>query len=503
MKKILCFFYLLSLPASAMAQNIPKMLNSYLAEAMRHNEINGNVLIAEQGRTLFKKSYGYRDIAGKIPLTDSSLFPLASVSKTFTAVAVLQLMEKGKLKLDDAYAKYFPGFLYPTITIRQLLSHTSDLPDIGGVTDSLVAAHPEKIFTNADDLTALQIYGKTHHPVFTPGDHWSYSSTGYQLLALLVEKLSREPFAGYLKKPIFIPAGMAGTYLQTSLAQTTGKNRTLNYIYNNNYQMKLQWVDTIAEKREWTYNLTGNYGAGGLISTTGDLLKYDEALYAGKLLKPSTMDEAFTPVKLNNGQPNKAVEGTSYGLGWFIFNDTSNGKIVWHSGSAPGVVTLFVRNITKHQTFIALFNVAISNPVYYDMLDIINNKNIIYKQPLGYIYGQEAYKHGADYALAHFNVLKSDTAHYILREKDLERIALEFSRDYWHTQNLALETYKLMTTLYPGDEHVYVLYADLLLNGRVKDRDAAMTFYRKALELNPADEKVRKKLEQPDNKTKR
>ena len=488
---IICF-----INAKTHAQSIPQNLNAYITEASKHDEINGNVLIAEDGKVLYKNSYGYQDIARQIPLNDGTLSELGSISKTFTAVAVLQLMEKGKLRLDDTYAKYFPDFLYPAITIRQLLSHTSDLPDVSNIIDSLVARAPQKIFTNADDLVALQINEKNHPPVFTPGDHWAYSSVGYELLALLVEKLSGESFGGYLKKHIFLPAGMTVTFLPGSLAATKVANHVLNYIYNNHYEMKLQWVDTLAEKREWTYNLMGTYGAGGINSTTGDMLKYDDALYNGKLLKPATLDEAFTPVKLNNGQPDYADKHTSscYGLGWFIYNDNSGAKIVWHSGSAPGVVTLFARNVTKHQTYIGLFNVPISNPVYFDMLDIIAGKNITYKQPLGFIYGQDAYKHGVDYALAHLNALKIDTAHYILKEADLERIALEFSRDYFHSQNLALETYKLITLLYPADEHIYVLYADLLLNGRLKNRDAAIMVYQKALELNPSDEKVKKAL---------
>jgi CubicO group peptidase (beta-lactamase class C family) len=486
------------------AQNIPAALTNYISDAATHGEINGNVLIAENGKVLYKNSYGYQDFARQIPLADTVRFELGSISKTFTAVSVLQLMEKGKLKLDDAFVKYFPGFPYPAITIRQMLSHTSDLPDIDSMTDSIITAHPEKIITNTDDLANVQIYSKTHHPVFTPGDHWSYSSTGYQLLALLVEKLSGERFFTYVRTHIFIPAGMRSTYAQSSLAQTKEVNRALNYLYNNHYEMRLELADTIADKREWTYNLSGYYGAGSVISTTGDMLRYDEALYGNKLLKPSTLEEAFTPVKLNNGQPNLAVSycPSSYGLGWFICNDTSNGKIVWHSGSAPGVVTLFARNITKHQVYIVLTNVALSTPVYRDMLDIITGKNITYKQPLGYLYGQDAYKHGVDYALAHLNALKNDTAHYALKKTDLERVALEFSRDYWHTQHLALETYKLMTMLYPDDEHIYVLYADLLLKGRIKNPDAATMLYQKALELNPADEKVKKILSALPLKTK-
>ena len=476
-------------------QSVIQTLNSYLNQAAQDHEFNGNILLAQDGKALCKKSYGYRDIVKQVPLDDSALFPLASISKTFTAVAVLQLMEKGKLTLDDTYSTYFREFPYPAITIRQLLSHTSGLPDADVLFDSLVARNPDKIYTNADVLPVLQYYSKTRSLLFTPGERWSYCSVGYQLLADLVEKLSHEPFAAYLKRHVFMPAGMTSTYVQTSLAQTKGPNRTVDYIYNNHYEMTLQQVDTLPDKKEWTYNMTGGIGPGNVVSTAEDLLHYDRALYAGILLKPSTLKEAFTPVKVNNGQVNEAASSSSYCLGWFIFRDTINGRIVWHSGSAPGVVTLFARNISQKQTYIILTNVALSFHIYKDILAIINHKKIVYRHSLGFLYAQNAYQHGIDYAIARLSVLKSDTVRYILREEDLERAALEFSRDYWHTQNLALETYKIMTLLYPEDPHVYTLYADLLLNGRFKDKDAAILLYKRALQLDPVDEKLRSKLD--------
>jgi len=322
---------LVTVGAKGQGKDVIPTLDRYLEQAAQDHQFNGNILLAQDDKVLYRRSYGFSDLSAQTPLGDSSQFPLASKS-------------------------YFPDFPYPAITIRQLLSHTSGLPDV--LFDSLVAHQPDKIFTNADELPAIQDYAKTQSLLFTPGERWSYSSPGYELLANLVEKLSHEAFAVYLKKHLFLPAGMANTYVQTSLAQTKEPYRTLDYLYNNHYEMKLQLADTIPDKKEWAYNLTGLVGAGNVVSTTGDLLRYDQALYKGILLKPSTLEQAFTPTNINNGQFNTAVPGTSYGLGWFIFRDTTNGTIVWHSGSAPGVVTLFVRNINEHQTYIILANVA-------------------------------------------------------------------------------------------------------------------------------------------------
>lgn len=472
----------LLIAVGAQGQDVIQTLYRYLDQAARDHQFNGNILLAQDGKIVYKRSYGYRDISNQVPLDDSSRFALASISKTFTGVAVLQLMEKGKVKLDDTYSRYFPAFPYKAITIRQLLSHTSGLPD--DIFDSLVAHNPDSIFTNADDLPAVEAYAKTRSLLFTPGERWSYSSFGYQLLADLVARLSHEPFPVYLKKHVFIPAGMQSTYVQTSLAQAKGPHRTIDYIYNNHYEMKLQLGDTLAEKREWAYNLSGGVGAGNVVSTTGDLLRYDQALYTGVLLKPAALQLAYTPVKTNNGKDNQAANGTSYGLGWFRFQDTTSGWIVMHSGSAPGVVTLLARNISRHQTFIVLANVAYDLSMYRDILAIIDGKQIEYRKSLGFLFARDLYRQGIDYAVAHLDLLKGDTAQYTLREDQFERAALEFSRDYWHGQNFALQTYQLMTLLYPKDAHIYRLYADLLSTGRVRNKEAAALLYKRAQELD-------------------
>jgi CubicO group peptidase (beta-lactamase class C family) len=340
------------------AQHISETLYNYLTSSSMDNGMNGNVLFSSAGEVNFKKSFGYANFENKIVNADSTLFPLASISKTFTAAAILQLKEKGKLMLDDPFKKYFQDFPFESITIRQLLSHTSGLPDMEAVLDSFVNKQPDKIFTNTDVLPALKIYASHHTLLFQPGESWRYSNIGFQLLAVLVEKISKQSFALYVKKNIFLPAGMTHSYVQTNLSQTMESNRTVNYQYNNHFEMRLQKMDTLKDWKEWTYNLTGLYGSSNIVSSSIDLLSYDKALYNGTLLQQASLDEAFTPVKLNNGENNKAVSGTSCGLGWFIFTDTSNGKIVWHSGSNPGVTTLFVRNITKKQTYIVLQNVT-------------------------------------------------------------------------------------------------------------------------------------------------
>ena len=360
------------------------------------------------------------------------------------------------------------------------------------VLDSLVNKMPDKVFTNADVLPAIKMYAAHHSLLFQSGESWRYSNIGFQLLAVLVEKISNQPFALYVKKNIFQPAGMTNSYVQTNLSQTKENNRTVNYQYNNHFEMRLQKMDTLKDWKEWTYNLTGLYGSSNIVSNSIDLLSYDKALYNGTLLQQTSLDEAFTPVKLNNGENNKAVSGTSCGLGWFIFTDTSNGKIVWHSGSNPGVTTLFVRNITKKQTYIVLQNITCPQTLYFGMLDIIKGKYLTYKKSLGFLFGQDLYQKGANYALAHLKVMQDDSLHYDLAESEIDRIGLEFSRTKF--QDYSLEAYKINTLLFPNSWKTYTNYA-IALSAKKENKEAAILMFQKSLLLNPANPDAKKRLE--------
>lgn len=250
-----------------------------------------------------------------------------------------------------------------------------------------------------------------------------------------------------MKQQVFIPAGMAHSYIQTSLSQETDKNRCINYMYNNHYEMKLQQRDTLPDWKVFTHNSAGLTGAGNAMSSTNDLFAYDKALYFGKLLKPETLQEVFTPVKLNNGKDNKAVQG-SYGLGWFIEKDSSGGITVSHSGSAPGVTTFFIRNLSKKQVVIILQN--IQNPGFdiSAVLQIMNGENIVYKKSIAFEFARYLYEKGMKPALSRLHEMQSDTLLYVLKEKDMARVGLEFSRTK-RFQQYSLEAYKLNTEFFP------------------------------------------------------
>ncbi len=203
---------------------LPKQTDSLFQALYKYGQFNGNVLIAGKGKVIYKRSFGFSDINNKILNSDSSAFTLGSVSKTLTSAAILQLKEKGKLKLNDSFTKHFPGFPYPEITIRNLLTHTSGLPDYELYEDEM-KKNPAKIFTIHDILPSLQTWKKPLY--FKPGEKWQYANTNFCLLALLVEKISGMTFQQYMDKFIFKPAKMHSTYFQSDPKNTNRKNKTI------------------------------------------------------------------------------------------------------------------------------------------------------------------------------------------------------------------------------------------------------------------------------------
>ena len=192
--------------------NKSKALDQYFSKLAAVGQFNGNILVAENGAVVYEKSFGYADFTSKKPNTQNTAFLIASVTKTMTATAILQLQEKGKLQITDMYAKYFPDFPYPNMTIKQLLSHTSFIPSSAFYRhlDSLRKIK-DTFFVNADVIPALVAMKAPLLGEPKPmGDraNFAYSNVNYYLLALLIEKLSGMPYSEYMRKYVFAPAGM-------------------------------------------------------------------------------------------------------------------------------------------------------------------------------------------------------------------------------------------------------------------------------------------------------
>ena len=495
---VLVLFFLAT--AGVKAQEIPIRLDSLFTDLVKNNEFNGNVLVSANGKIMYQHSFGFADAEHQLLNSEQTAFNLASVSKVFTAVAILQLKQKGKLSIDDPYVKYFPDFPWPAITLRQLLSHTSGLPD-NQIFEKPYQENPNTIYTLNDLIPAFK--NDKRGLLFKPGEKYSYSNTGFGLLALLVEKRSGMNFQDYLKKYIFRPAGMAHTYIETPLIPVADPDRAVRYEFISYAPARLKRVDSVKKDHISAVILGAILGPDCVVSTAGDLFKFDQALYSGKLLKPEILEEAFRPASLNNGE--KVVMGWAntvsyYGLGWMILCDSTYGKVVWHSGGDPGEVTVFLRNITRKQTIIVLDNVTHRglHPEGVNAFYILNGGPILtFKKSLALAYAKQLQEKGTDAAAVLFNELKTDTAHYYpMNEKELNGMCYDMLDDGYTAE--ALEALKINTFLFPDSWNAYDSYAEVL--AKIGKKEEAIAMYKKSIAINPGNQGGKNALKRLETK---
>jgi CubicO group peptidase (beta-lactamase class C family) len=336
------FFLFLFLTSTAFSQS--KRFDSLFSS---QKDFSGVVLIAEKGKPIFQKAFGYREFETQVPLQASDIFELASVSKQFTAMIIMMLKEKGLLNYDDLAEKYL-NIPYKGITIRHLLTHTSGLPDYQDIMDK--HWDKSKVAGNEDCIEYLNKYAPPK--LFEPGEKYDYSNTGYLLLASIAEKASGQNFIQLCRKWIFKKLKMKSTDIRTLEEKKATTNFAIGHMYvaeRNKYVR----ADSFPSSN-YTIWLGNRKGPGRISSTAADLLKWDQALYTEKLVKKSTLKEAFTPMKLNSGKL------SDYGFGWELKTDSALGKTVLHTGDNPGYKTEIIRYIDKKKTIILLCNNAYS-----------------------------------------------------------------------------------------------------------------------------------------------
>jgi CubicO group peptidase (beta-lactamase class C family) len=325
--------------------------DSLFGSLYEQGKFNGNVLLAEQGQVLYKKSFGLENELTQTPLTEHSVFELASCSKQFTAMAIAILAHEGKLSLSDEISVYFPELkYYKGITIRNLIYHTSGMPDYMQLNDSIWQSWDEhKIATNKDVISIFEKYKPKL--MFDPGTKHEYSNTGYLLLASIIEKVSGISFGAYLDQKIFKPLGMAHSLVYNRrYAPRKVEHYAFGYVTNDSLHKKV--LPDSFPPTSYVYNLDGIVGDGAVNSTVNDLLIWDNALYTDKLLPADKRKELFESGKLKNDSL------AHYGFGWFIKDKPDGTKIVSHSGGWPGYITYIERNLQMHRTIIMLQNTS-------------------------------------------------------------------------------------------------------------------------------------------------
>jgi len=303
------------------AEKIDELINYSHENGM----FNGAILVSQNGKIIYENALGYADKNSGRKLNNESVFYLASVSKQFTTMAIMILKEQNKLSYDDKLSKYFPEFLdyADDITIKQLMNHTS------GIQDHYSLGLYKPGLTNND---VFEVLVQQEELDFLPGEKFSYSNGGYVLLSLIVEKASGMPFNKFMEANIFKPLGMKSTLVYDE-SNPKIKNRAIGY-------------NQSGELDDYEIYTTG---AGGIYSNIEDLHLWDQALYTEKLVSKATLEEAFTPAVLNNG------EETNYGYGWTIIEKDDH-KEVQHSGGLSGYRTFIKRNLNDNSGFIILTN---------------------------------------------------------------------------------------------------------------------------------------------------
>ncbi|MBL1220711.1 beta-lactamase family protein [Chryseobacterium sp. L7] len=299
-------------------------------------EFNGSVLIIKNGKTVCDTALGLSNIEKKIKLEKMTPIYIASLSKPFTAVSIMLLQQKGLLNYDDKASKYISLPAYAqNVSIRQLLTHTSGIKDY----ESIIS---EKGLTNQQVLHWLAGLNKLQFP---SGSQFEYSNSGFIILSLIIEKISKQSYGSFLNEHIFVPLKMKNTWVYDS--STASKNRATGY-------------DKEKQPDDYSILTTGD---GGIYSTPEDLYRFDRALRSFKLINKSNTNLMYTPTKLSDGK------FSSYGFGWFI-EESKGGKSVSHTGGLSGFRAIFWRDLNRNSCIIALTNQGDAFPLADFLKDI-------------------------------------------------------------------------------------------------------------------------------------
>jgi CubicO group peptidase (beta-lactamase class C family) len=442
------------------AQSREGQIDALVRKFSEYGLFSGSVLVADEGKVIFEKGYGYANLEWGIANAPDTKFRLGSITKQFTSMLVMQQVQKGAIRLDDPVVTYLPDYPRPQgekVTIRHLLTHTSGIPNYTGFLD---IRSDRKLYT----LEAL-IASFSGKPLeFEPGTSWRYSNSGYVLLGAVLEKVTRTPYEQLLRVNILDPLGM----------KNTGYDHT----------------ETILPKRASGYERTGRllnapfldmsvpFSAGALYSTTGDLYLWDQGLYSGVLLADSLRNLYFTPVR------------NHYAFGWVVQKgaegvSTDSVLEVFHGGGINGFNTIIVRIPEKRQLVVLLNNTG--NAPLTDMARSITG--ILYGKPfagprrsIAQVLGDSAATGRLARLLEKYPAMRADTAEYSLNEGEMNGLGYQLLQDGKTKE--AIEIFKLNVAAFSRSWNVYDSLGEAYVGAG--DTILARRNYEKSLELNPA-----------------
>jgi CubicO group peptidase (beta-lactamase class C family) len=401
-------------------------IDSLLTALYERGQFNGAIVVSLAGKIIYRSAFG-KTLANQ-EFTPTTQSDIASLSKGFTAMAIMMLAERGKLKYDEPIIKYLPELkeFSNGITIRHLLTHTSGIPDVGdlGIDDP-----------GLTNTKALKTLAKLKSNFREAGQKYQYSNTGYLLLATIVERVTKKNFGIFLNAAILNPLEMKNTFLSGSTV-----------------------------------------GMGGIQSTVDDLLKWEESFYTGKLVQQATLDEAFTTFPVR--------EGTStYGFGWNIASKDSD-KFIWHTGNTDGYRAFIGRRLSEKIAVIILtagdskrmeINDAITNIIHGDPYTL---PKMPITDELHRLISTKGIEKGLDY---YDSLKRMDFRNYDFSEPQLNSLGYRLLNDKKYKE--AIEVFKVNTIAYPESSNVFDSLGEAYY--RAGDIQTAKKCYEKALELDP------------------
>lgn len=464
--------------SAAAAQKSVREIDSLMQKYVAYGQFNGTVLVAEKGKVIYKKGFGMANMEWSIPNAPDTKFRIGSVTKQFTAALILQLVEQGKIKLDGKLSDYLPYYRKDTgdkVTIHQLLNHTSGIPSYTGLPEfGDIVRDAYKV----EDFVKKFASGNLE---FEPGTKFSYNNSGYFILGAIIEQVTGKSYEAVLTEKILVPLGMADTGYDNSgpilKKRAAGYDKTPDGFKNTDF-----------------LDMSLPYAAGSMYSTAEDLFKWDQALYADKIISAESKKKMFTP----------GLSDYGYGFG---ISDKELGKsgtktkFIQHGGGINGFNCLFTRLVDKQQTIIILDNVGLGQ--YHgritDSIAAILS-GLPFEPPKKSIAEQlyrTAVDNGAAAAIAEFRKLKATSpALYDFAEPELNRLGYQLlgkkrAKD-------AIEIFRLNVEEYPKSGNVYDSLGEAYLADGQKD--LALANYRKAVELDPSNANAVKIVNQLEGK---
>lgn len=476
-RQFLLFYLIFSTSQLSLSQESNKLLDDYLSEYILNKNVPSiSAGLLKDGKIIWQGTTGFSDLENNVAATKNSVYRIASISKPITAVAILQLWEKGLVSLDTDVRTYLPNFPEKKwkFTVRQLLNHTSGIRNYReGEFDS------KKFYPTINDAIKVFAYDSLN---FEPGTKYEYTTFDYTLLAAIIEKVSKTDFENYLKTHVFFPAGMKSTRIDKQREVIPDRVRG----YEKNAERKFENAPLA--------DLSIKIAGGGLLSTVEDLLLFSKALLEDKLLRPSTLEMMTQKTKLKNG---KEID---YGLGFSIDFENDSLKYFSHLGAGTGYSSMLIVDPNLKIASVHMINIKDRNlgTPAKDLLEIFSTGKILnVTKTLSDGLMKNYLAFGIDSAIQRLkSIYTNEQLLYTLNENE----AIFFSNDLIELNKIAdaITYLKDLVKLYPKSFKISVAIADAYLKD--KNEGFALRHYRNAAQLNKNDVRVNNLIKKLSNK---